>query len=444
MGVMNRLMHGIWTAFNPDTELSAPRSSYGAVATSSSRPDRIRSFIQSERTIISSIYTRIAIDASAVVMEHCRTDENGLFMETMNSYLNECLKTQANIDQVGSHLRRDMVLTLLNHGTIAIVPVVSDQDPTFTGNLGDIRDIRIGTVVDWFPEHVKVRVYNQRVGLQQEIVLSKKYTPIIENPFYGVMNEPNSTLQRLARKLALLDNVDEIAGSGKLDIIMKLPYVVRGDTREKQAKDRIELIQKQLKDSTYGIAYTDSTEDVIQLNRSVENNLLEQVKYLKAEVYNELGLTENIMNGTASDVEMLNYMNRTIEPILDALVDGMIPKFLSKTARTQGQTVRYFQTPFKLIPISQLAELIDVLSRNQVVTPNEIRPTLGLKPSSEPQANQLINSNMPIDKQVTSADGYTVEQISNEEANRLAIESGRSEADIAEAELDSEMEALGI
>ena len=441
MGVMNRLMHGLWTAFNPETEEKAPVYSVGAVSTT--RPDRIRSFIQSERTIIQSIYTRIAIDASAVMMEHCRVSPDGLYQETINSYLNECLSVQANIDQVGSHLRRDLVLSLLHQGVITVVPIVSEQDPTLTGTLGDIRDIRVGTVTEWYPEHIRTRVYNQKTGLQQEVLVSKKFTPIIENPFYSVMNEPNSTLQRLARKLTLLDNVDEISSSGKLDIIMKLPYVVRGETREKQARDRIEQIQTQLKNSTYGIAYTDSAEDVIQLNRSVENNLLEQVKYLKAEVYNELGLTENIMNGTASDVEMLNYMNRTIEPILDAIVDGMIPKFLTKTARTQGQTIRYFQTPFKLIPISQLADLIDVLSRNQVVTPNEIRPTLGLKPSNEPQANQLINSNMPIDKQITSADGYTVEQIPNEEA-MPALPAGSSQADIEEAELDAEMAELGV
>jgi len=373
---------------------------------------------------------------AAVKIEHVRTDDTGQYTETIFSGLNNCLNIEANIDQAGRHFRQDIGLTLFGAGVIAIVPVDTTLDPTASGSW-DIKTMRVGTVLDWYPQHVKVRLYNEQTGMYEDIVLPKSTVAIVENPFYGVMNEPNSTLQRLIHKLSLLDNVDEIASQGKLDIIIQLPYVVKSDTRKAQAEQRAKDIQSQLKDSTYGIAYTDGTEKITQLNRSVENNLLDQVKYLKEELYNELGLTTNIMNGTADDTEMLNYTNRFIEPVMDAITEEMARKFLTKTARTQGQTIMYFQTPFKLLPISELANIADVLSRNQIVTPNEFRPVLGLKPSNQPQANQLVNSNMPLDQQITgnpddsSSDGST-------------DDTSTDPADAAEANLDKGMAELGI
>lgn len=441
MGLGSRLKHALSTIFSEDED--RPRSpTYQLGTVSTSRPDRPTFRPGAERTIVSSIYTRLAVDVASVSMEHVRLNEQGVYKETIRSGLNDCLNVQANIDQQGRHIRRDMAITLFQEGVIAIVPVETSNDVYITGSTGDITNIRVGIVTQWEPEHVVVRVYNEKKGIREDIRLHKSIVAIVENPFYSVMNEPNSTLQRLIRKLSLLDHVDEISSSGKLDLIIQLPYVVKTEARRQQAEQRRSELEDQLKGSTYGIAYADGTEKITQLNRAVENNLLTQVQMLWEQVYNELGLSKKIMDGTADDTEMMNYINRTIEPILDALVEGMIPKFLTKTARTQGQTLMYFQTPFKLIPISQLADLIDVLSRNQVVTPNEIRPTLGLKPSSEPQADQLINSNMPIDKQVTANGNgtkYTVEQV-----QPLALPSGSSSADEEEAILDAEMAELGI
>lgn len=418
----NRLKHA-WNSFSSDESRTPQYFSPGGVV-SSTQPDRPRFRIFSERTIISSIYTRLAIDVSSVKIEHVRTDDNGQYKETIKSGLNECLTVAGNIDQSGSHIRRDMALTLFSEGVMVVLPVNTTMDPRSSGNW-DIKDMRIGTVLQWKPEHVQIRAYNQKTGQKEDIWVPKSIVAIIENPFYSVMNEPNSTLQRLVHKLSLLDNVDEISSQGKLDIIIQLPYVVKSEARKTQAEKRRTDIETQLTGSTYGIAYTDGTEKITQLNRSVENNLLEQVQYLKQELFNELGLTSEIMNGTADDVAMLNYMNRTIEPVLDAIVEGMAMKFLTKTARTQGQSIMYFQTPLKMIPISQLADIADALSRNQVATPNELRPAIGLKPSPEPQANQLVNSNMPLDQQITS--GSAQLQVSEEEAA-----------------LDQEMSNLGI
>lgn len=424
-GFGTRLKHA-FNSFLNDEDTIAPLA-YQVGTSSYSTPDRPRFRLNSERSIISSIYTRLAIDVSGVRMEHVRTDERGQYLETLKTGLNDCLNVEANLDQGGRHIRMDMALSLFNQGTIAIVPVDTTLDPRISGSW-DVKTMRVGEIIQWWPQYVKVRVYNEKVGERQEIILPKSMVAIVENPFYAVMNEPNSTLQRLVHKLSLLDNVDEISSQGKLDIIIQLPYVVKSEARKTQAKNRALEIQEQLQGSTYGIAYTDGTEKITQLNRSVENNLLEQVRYLKAELYNELGLTEEIMNGTADDVAMLNYINRTIEPVLDALVEGMTRKFLSKTARSQGQTIMYFQEPFKLMPISQLADIVDVFSRNQIATPNEIRPTIGLKPSKEPQADQLINSNMPVDKQVTS----------QQPADSV------DPADTAEANLDKQMSDLGL
>jgi len=393
----DRLKHA-WNSFSAEDKQQQYVPTGSA---SSSSPDRPRFRIFSERTIISSIYTRLAIDVASVRIEHVRTNEKGEYQETMPSGLNECLTVAGNIDQSGSHIRRDMALTLFSEGVMVVLPVNTTLDPRSSGNW-DIKDMRIGHVLQWKPFHVQVRAYNEKSGQKEDIWVPKSMVAIIENPFYSVMNEPNSTLQRLVHKLTLLDNVDEISSKGKLDIIIQLPYVIKSEARKKQADKRRGEIEDQLTGSTYGIAYTDGTEKITQLNRSVENNLLAQVQYLQAQLFNELGLTAEIMNGTADDVAMLNYMNRTIEPIMDAIVEGMAMKFLTKTARTQGQTIMYFQTPLKMIPISQLADIADALSRNQIATPNELRPAIGLKPSPEPQASQLVNSNMPLDQQITS------------------------------------------
>lgn len=408
----DRLKHA-WNSFSTDDRPSQQFSPLPDGAVSSTSPSRPRLRIFSERTIISSIYTRLAIDVSSVKMEHVRVDEWGVYQETIKSGLNECLTVAGNLDQSGSHIRRDMALTMLAEGVMVVLPVNTTMDPRSSGNW-DIKDMRIGTVLQWKPEHVQVRAYNQKTGQKEDIWVPKSIVAIVENPFYSVMNESNSTLQRLIQKLALMDNVDEISSRGKLDIIIQLPYVVKSESRQKQAEKRRKDIEDQLTGSTYGIAYADGTEKITQLNRAVENNLLEQVQYLQKQLFNELGLTAEIMNGTADDVAMLNYMNRTIEPILDAIVEAMSMKFLTKTARTQGQTICYFQTPLKMIPISQLADIADTLSRNQIATPNELRPAIGLKPSQEPQASQLVNSNMPLDQQISS-DSQPQPQLSEEE-----------------------------
>lgn len=431
MSIRSRIKHA-WNAYVSEEE-SRPQV-YSIGSSSSSPPGRPRFRIYSERTIISSIYTRLAIDVAGIRIEHVRTDDNGMYLETINSGLNECLTVQANLDQGARHFRQDIPLSLFTEGAIAIIPVDTTLDPRSSGNW-DVRSLRVGTILQWWPKYVRVRAYNENTGQYEDLTLPKSMCAIVENPFYAVMNEPNSTLQRLVHKLSLLDNVDEISSSGKLDIIIQLPYVVKSEARKTQAENRRKELQEQLQGSTYGIAYTDGTEKITQLSRAVENNLLEQVKYLKDELYNELGLTPAIMNGTADDVAMLNYYNRTIEPIMDAITEAMARTFLTKTARTQGQTIMYFQTPFKLIPISQLGKLTDVLSRNQIITPNEIRPALGLKPSKEPQANKLINSNMPIEKQLTD------ESVTPPPA---APEEVVDPADAEEASLNQKMSELGL
>jgi len=370
----------------------------------------------------------MSVDVASVRIEHCRVDpKTDLYSGPIDSYLNECLNVEANIDQGGRHFRQDIALTMLTSGVAAIVPVDTTLNPLATGSW-DVKSMRVGVITNWEPQHVTVQLYNDQNGMTQSLRLPKSIVAIVENPFYSVMNEPNSTLQRLIRKLTLLDNIDELSSQGKLNLIVKLPYVVRGEERRKQAERRRVELETQLKTSTYGIAYVDNTEDITQLNRSIENNLLEQIKFLKAQLMTEVGLTEGVMNGTASDAEMLNYTNRFLEPVLDAITEAIARKFLTKTARTQGQAIRYFDTPFKLIPISQLADLIDTLSRNQVVSSNEIRPALGLKPRPEPQANALVNSNMPLDQQITG-------EAESDEPDPV---------DALEADIDSEMQSLGL
>jgi hypothetical protein len=408
----SRLKHAFNSFF---AEEERPVVNYMAGPSYSTRPDRPRGRLNSERTIISSIYTRLAIDVSGPRIEHVRLDEFGQYKETIDSGLNKCLNVRANIDQFGRHFRTDMPLSLFNWGVIGIIPVDTTLDPKKSGSY-DIKTLRVGEILQWYPEHVQLRAYNEKTGKKEDITLPKSMVAIVENPFYAVMNEPNSTLQRLIHKLGLLDHVDEISSSGKLDIIIQLPYTIKSEARRTQAETRRKDLETQLSGSTYGIAYADATEKITQLNRAVENNLLEQVKYLKEELYNELGLTPEIMNGTADDVAMLNYINRTIEPILDAIVEAMAGTFLTDTARAQKQSIMYFQNPLKLIPISELAQIADVLSRNQIVSPNEIRPALGLKPRPEAQANALVNSNMPLDQQITGGEDESQDPADAEEA----------------------------
>lgn len=428
MGFRDRLKHA-WGGFFSEestSETSTPYS-FGGVATSI-RPDRPRFRNNSERTIISSIYTRLSIDVAAVRIEHCRLNEEKQYEETIDSFLNRCLNVEANLDQGARHFRQDMALTLFNEGVIAILPVDLTANPMSTSSW-DIKTMRVGIVKDWRPEEVQVEAYNQKLGKRQVIWVPKRIVAIVENPFYSVMNEANSTLKRLTHKLSLLDNVDEISSQGKLDLIIQLPYAVKGETRIANAQSRAKELQDQLQNSTYGVAYTDGTESITQLNRSVENNLLGQVQYLQDQLYSEIGLTRKVMDGTADDVEMLNYSNRFIEPVMDAFVEAMIRTFLTQTARTQGQTMMYFPSPLKLLSISKFADVADVLSRNQIATPNELRPSIGLRPSKAPQANALVNSNMPIDQQITE-DNAQVED--------------DPEAVAAEAKLDADMEALGV
>nr|DAT57271.1 MAG TPA: portal protein [Caudoviricetes sp.] len=343
--------------------------------------------------MISAMYNRIAIDVAAVNIEHVRVDKEDHYEETIFSGLNDCLKYSANIDQSGREFVMDIVLTMMDEGVAAVVPVDLDVSPV-ENNSYDIKTMRVGKIREWFPDSVRVDLYNDRTGRREEITVPKSMTAIIQNPLYAVMNEPNSTLQRLIHKLALLDVIDEQSGSGKLDLIIQLPYVIKTEARRQQAEERRKQIEQQLKDSKYGIAYTDGTEHITQLNRSVENNLLDQVKYLETKLYGQMGVSENVLNGTANEEEMLNYYNRTLEPILSSITDNMTRTFLTKTARTQGQRVKFFRDPFRLIESSTLAELADKFTRNEIMSSNEFRAVIGLHKSDDPKADQLINSNL--------------------------------------------------
>lgn len=393
MALRERLQHG-WNAFR-NTKDEDYRPDWGSAVTyGASRPDRLRVNITNERSIVASIYTRLAVDFSGITIRHVKLNENDRYLQEVKSELNDCLKVEANIDQAARMFRQDIAQSLFEAGVIAIVPVDTTLNPNITGSY-DVQTMRVGTITKWMPRHVTVNVYNDKTGKRRDITLEKKYVAIVENPFYSVMNEPNSTLQRLIRKLNILDAIDEQSGSGKLDLIIQLPYVVKSETRKAQAEKRREEIEFQLKGSKYGIAYTDGTEKITQLNRPTENNLMAQIEYLVELLYSQLGLTPEIMNGTADEKTMLNYLNRTIEPLLDAVVEAMRRTFLTKTARTQGHSIQYYRDPFKLVPISQIAEIADKLSRNEVVTSNEIRSSIGFKPSDDPKADKLQNSNMP-------------------------------------------------
>lgn len=356
------------------------------------RPDRIRLTRGNERSIVNAVYNRIAIDVASIDVKHVKTDENDVFIEEIDSFLNDVLQTEANIDQTGRNLMIDAVISLLDEGIIAIVPV--DIDENEETDSFDVLSLRVAKIIQWYPEHVKVRVYDEKTGYKRDIIINKRSVCIVENPFYSVMNEPNSTLQRLIRKLNLLDAIDEQTGSGKLDIIIQLPYVIKTEARKKQAEDRRKDIEAQLAGSKYGIAYTDGTERITQLNRPAENNLLTQIEYLTSMLYSQLGITEEVLNGTADEKTMLNYYNRTIEPIMSAIVDEMKRKLLTWNARKEGQSIKFFRNPFKLVPVTEMAEIADKFGRNEILTPNEIRGIVGFKPSDDPQANELRNRNI--------------------------------------------------
>ena len=386
----SRLKHAFNAFMNRDpTDRGLANSGSG----SSIRPDRPRFTRGKDRTIVTAICNRIAIDVAAININHCRIDSNGRYVETINSSLNNCLNVEANTDQTGRAFKQDIVMSMLDEGVVAIVPIDTSMNPTIT-NSYDILTLRTGKVIEWFPNHVTVRVYNERKGYQEDIKLPKKMVAIVENPLYAVMNEPNSIMQRLVRKLSLLDEIDEQSGSGKLNMIIQLPYVIKSDARKRQAEDRTKEIEEQLTKSKFGIAYADGTEKIIQLNRALDNNLMNQIEYLTNMVYSQLGISQSILDGSANEQTLLNYNSRTIEPIVSAIVDEMTRKFLTKTARTQNQTIMFFSDPFKLVPVNNIADIADKFTRNEILTSNEIRQIIGMKPSNDPKADKLINSNL--------------------------------------------------
>lgn len=392
MPILNRVRKA-WNAFLFDNTQSQSYSpAYGG--SSGESPHRSKSRYTNDRSIVSSIYTRISIDVAAIAIKHIQLDEQKRYLEDLDTGLNRCLTLEPNLDQGPRAFRQDICMTMFDKGVAALVPVDTDVDPT-TKVAFDILTLRVGEVKHWYPKHVKVDVYNENKGIREEITLEKRFVAIVENPLYSVMNHPNSTLQRLIRKLNLLDAVDEQSSSGKLDLIIQLPYVIKSESRKTQAENRRKEIEMQLKGSQYGIAYTDGTEKVTQLNRPAENNLLKQIEYLTNMLYGQLGITEDVMNGTADEKTMLNYYNRTIEPILDAIIEAQQRTFLGVSGTEDGQRIKYFRDPFKLVPVASLADIADKFSRNEILSGNEIRGFMGLPPSKDPKADQLVNSNMP-------------------------------------------------
>lgn len=389
MGISDRLQHA-WNAFmNRD-----PTYNYQDLGNSYSiRPDRPRFTRGNERSIVTSVYNRIALDVSAISIQHVRLDDNDRFKEQMNTGLNSCLTLSANTDQTGRAFIQDAVMSMLDEGCVAIVPIDTTTNPNISDSY-DILTMRTAKILDWYPNHVRIRVYNERTGRQEETTVPKKMVAIVENPLYAVINEPNSTMQRLVRKLSLLDVTDEQTASGKLDLIIQLPYIIKTEARRQQAEERRKSIEMQLAGSKYGIAYTDGTERITQLNRSLENNLMKQIEYLTSMLYSQLGITQSILDGTADEKTMLNYYSRTIEPIVSAIVDEMKRKFLTKTARSQHQSIAFFRDPFKLVPVNDIAEIADKFTRNEIMTSNELRQIVGMKPSNDPKADKLINSNL--------------------------------------------------
>ena len=380
-----------WNAFINNKDQTYYSSDYGSG--SSYRPDRSRYYGGTDRSMVTALYNRIAIDVASITFQHVRVDKSGMFTELIESDLNRCLNWEANVDQSGRELLQDIAHSMCDEGCVAVVPVDTDIDPLDTNGY-KILSLRVGKITEWFPQHVRVSLYDERTGKRDEITLPKSMVAIIENPLYATMNGPNSNLQRIIRKLNLLDAIDEQSGSGKLDLIIQLPYTVRSEARQNQANKRRKAIEMQLTESKYGIAYIDSTEKITQLNRSLENNLLKQIEYLMNMLYGQMGISEAVFNGTAEEQEMLTYHSRTIEPFCGAIANGMKRKWISKTARTQGQTIMYFRDPFKLVPTSQIADMSDKFTRNEIMSTNEVRAVLGMKPAKDPRADELRNKNI--------------------------------------------------
>lgn len=404
----NRLKHAFNAFMNRDPTYNYLGTGY------TYRPDRPRLTRGNERSIVTSIYNRIALDAASMAINHCRVDDDNRFIEVVYSKLNECLNTEANIDQTGRAFIQDAVMSMFDEGCVTLVPVDTTLDPRVTGSY-DILSMRTGKILEWYPAHIKARVYDDRTGEKRDIIVPKAHVCIIENPFFAVANEPNSTAQRLMKKLSLLDVTDEQTASGKLDLIIQLPYVIKSQARKQQAEERRKNIEEQLSTSKYGVAYTDGTEKVIQLNRSLENNLMKQVEYLTNMLFSQLNITQSILDGTADEKTMLNYYNRTIEPIVSAIVDEMKRKFLTKTARAQKQTIMFFRDPFKLVPVNDIAEIADKFTRNEIMTSNEIRQKIGMKPSSDPKADELRNSNISQPEEEKSQGQKLEEETYNEQ-----------------------------
>lgn len=388
MSFGSRLKHA-WNAFTGNIQMNYRDLGMGY----SYRADRPRMSRGNERSIVTSVYNRIALDVAALNVQHVRLDENGRFLSVIDDGLNNCLTLEANIDQTARSFIQEVVVSMFDEGSVAIVPVDTTTDPNVSGSY-DIQSLRVGQILDWYPQYIRARVYNEQTGRKEDIVVPKSAVAIIENPLYAVINEPNSTMQRLIRKLNLLDVIDEQSGSGKLDLIIQLPYVIKTEARRQQAENRRKDIENQLSGSKYGIAYTDGTEHITQLNRSVNNNLMSQIEYLTSMLYSQLGITQSILDGTADEKTMLNYNNRTIEPIISAIVDEMKRKFLTKTARSQHQSILFFRDPFKLVPVNDIAEIADKFTRNEIMTSNEIRQVVGMKPSEDPRADELRNKNL--------------------------------------------------
>ena len=416
MGFLNRLQHG-WNAFMNRDPTAYYTNAGGNYYTY--RPDRIRLTRGNERSIVTSVYNRIGLDVASIDIKHCRLDKSGRFIEVIDSSLNSCLNLEANIDQTGRAFKQDIVMSMLDEGCVAIVPIDTTINPSVSGSY-DINSMRTGKILEWYPAHVKVKVYNDQTGNYEELILPKSTVGIVENPLYAVMNEPNSTLQRLIRKLNLLDAIDEQSGSGKLDLIIQLPYTIRSDARRQQAEKRRKEIESQLSDSKYGIAYADGTERITQLNRSVENNLMSQIEYLTSMLYSQLGITQSILDGTADEQTQLNYLTRSIEPIVSAIVDEMKRKFLTKTARSQNQSISYFRDPFKLVPVNDIAEIADKFTRNEIMTSNEIRQVIGMQPSNDPKADQLVNSNISQPTDSSESDNEQIKE--NKEGEEIQNE----------------------
>ena len=396
MSKLTQQLRHAWNTFIDNTDNKRTDSYGGSYGGSYGlRPDRVRLTRTNERSIISSLTTRIGIDFAAISIRHVRLDDNERYLETIQSGLNQCLTVEANIDQGGRAFKQDLAMSLLDKGAIAVVPVDTSVSPLGNGSV-DIRTLRIAEVISWFPQHVRVSVYNDKTGEREELMLPKRSVAIVESPLYAVMNEPNSTLQRLIKKLNYLDVIDEATSSGKLDLIIQLPYVIKNETRKQQAASRAQDIENQLKGSKYGIAYTDGAEKITQLNRPAENNMLAQVEYLTNMLYSQLGVTESVFDGTADEAAMLNYYNRTIEPILGAVAEALDRSFITKTARSQGHSIAYFKDPFKLVAVSALAEIADKFTRNEILTSNEVRGIIGFKPAKDPKAEELRNKNLPM------------------------------------------------